>query len=77
MASYQELETRLTQLQRMVEFVMKSISLAQPSPLVGAPPKVVSMFDLYHAANQAGVSIDADPIPSQEAPVAEGEVLNG
>ena len=77
MASYQEIETKVDQVQRMVEFVMKSISIAQPSPLAGLPPRVVSMFDLYHATNQAGVSIDAAPIPSQEAPVSEGEVVNG
>ena len=66
MASYQIIETDLNQLKDQVEFVMKAIRVAQPSALVGAPPRVVSLFDLYIESKKAGLVIVNDPAPAAE-----------
>lgn len=66
MASVQELETKVDQLSRMVEFVMKAISVSQPSPLAGMPPRVASLLDLFYASNAAGLTIDAEPVKEAE-----------
>ena len=79
MASVQEMDTRLEQVGRMVEFVMKAISVAQPSPLVGMPPRVTSLFNLYHESQKAGLVIDVDPVkPDQslEEPAPQAETVN-
>ena len=67
MASVQEMETKIAQLARMVEFVMKAISVSQPSPLAGMPPRVTNLLNLYHASQQAGLAI---------ADTLEGEVVD-
>lgn len=66
MASYQEIETKLEQVRDKVDFVMNAIRVAQPSALVGAPPRVASLFDLYTESRRAGLII-----------VNEAEQVNG
>ena len=66
MASVQEMETKLSQLERKVDFVMKAIRVAQQSPLVGMPPRVSSLFDLYLESQQVGLV---------NANVKDGEVV--
>lgn len=70
MASVQEMETKLAQVERKIDFAMKSIKLMQQSPLVGMPPRVVSLLDLYTESQRAGLTI-------AEPDVKEGEVVNG
>lgn len=77
MASYQEIETRLGQVERLLEFISKAIQIAQPSPLAGMPPRVTSMFDLFHAANQAGLTIESSPVPEEPAPAEVSEANHG
>ena len=60
MSSYQTVETDLVQLKDQVEFVMKAIRIAQPSPLMGMPPRVMSLFDLYTESKRAGLVIATD-----------------
>ena len=67
MASVQEMETKLAQLERKLDFVMNVIRVGQPSPLVGMPPRVMSLLDLYLESSRAGLEPD----------VKEGEVVNG
>ena len=57
MASSQELETKIAQLERKLEFVMNAIRVGQPSPLVGMPPRVLSLLDLYTESQRAGLTI--------------------
>lgn len=57
MASYQDLESRLITVEKKIDFVMKSIRLSQPSPLVGMPPTLISMLDLYTESLRAGLEI--------------------
>lgn len=67
MASVQEMETKLAQVERKIDFAMKAIKLMQQSPLMGMPPRVVSLLDLYIESNRAGL----------EPEVKDGEVVNG
>jgi hypothetical protein len=48
MPSVQELETKVLQLERMLHFVMTSFQGVQQSPIAGAPPRQVSMLDMYY-----------------------------
>lgn len=57
MASYQDIETRLRVIEDMVVFVMDLIRIAQQSPLVGMPPTVVSLKDMYTESKRAGLAL--------------------
>lgn len=61
MASYQDLETRVKTLEDRVEFIMQAIRIGRASPIVGAPPIVMSLFDLYMESRKAGLTIDVAP----------------
>ena len=79
MSSYQQVETKLAQIERQLEFVMKAIRIAQPSVLVGMPPKVLSLLDLYHESQRAGLEI-SDPVEPSipvEPPTSKVETVNG
>lgn len=47
MASIQQIETRLLQLERMVAYIMNAFKMAVPSKIIGGETKVLSMLDLY------------------------------
>ena len=64
MASTQEMDTAIRVLVDKIEFVMKSIKVGQQSPIVGAPPRVVSLLDLYSESKLAGLTI-ADEKPEE------------
>ena len=74
MASVQEMETKIAQLERKLDFVMNVFRISQPSPLVGMPPRVMSLFDLYLEASRAGLEIQKQ---TQAPEVKEGEVVDG
>lgn len=57
MASYQDLETRIISLESKLDFVMDLIRIAQQSPLVGMPPTVVSLKDMYTESKRAGLAL--------------------
>ena len=71
MASVQEMETKLDQIGRKLDFVMKVFRISQPSPLVGMPPRVMSLLDLYLEASRAGLEIQ------EQTQVKEGEGVDG
>ena len=58
MASYQEIDSAVKQLDRKLNFVMNAIRVAQQSAIVGAPPRVLSLLDLYQESQTAGLTID-------------------
>ena len=60
MPSYQAIDTDLRTVEAKVDFIMKSIRLSRPSPIVGAPPTTVSMLDLFTESRRAGLEI-VDP----------------
>ena len=67
MPSYQQIEVDLEQIKRKVDFIMKAIKMGRQSPLVGMPPTLVSMLDLYNEAQAAGLTIAE---PEKETPNA-------
>lgn len=66
MASYQAIDTDLRAVEDKVDFIMNLIKIATPSPLVGAPPRVVSLLDMYTESRRAGLTIDTTPTASEE-----------
>ena len=67
MASTQEMDVAIKVLEDKVDFLMKAIRIGQPSPIIGMPPRVSSLLDLYQESKLAGLTI-ADE-------VKEGEVV--
>lgn len=68
MASTQEMEVAVKVLEAKIDFVMNAIRVGQPSPLVGMPPRILSLLDLYRESRAVGL---------EPAEVKEGEVVNG
>ena len=64
MASYQDLEVRVKTLEDKIDFVMQAIRIGRPSALVGMPPIVMSLFDLYSESKRAGLTIDTTAEPA-------------
>lgn len=69
MASYQDLEVRVKTIEDKLDFVLNAIRIGQPSKIIGAPPIVMSLFDLYIESKRAGLTIE----PATPAP----EIING
>ena len=63
MSSYQEIESRLRSVEDLLEFVSQAIRIGHPSPILGAPSRVVSMKQLYQESKAAGLTIDTTPEP--------------
>jgi hypothetical protein len=63
MASYQEIDTRLRVIEDKVAFVMRNLVRPVPSALPGAPPRVMTMEQLYEELRQ--VELAKAPIPSK------------
>ena len=61
MASYQEIESRLRTVEGLLEFVSEAIKVGRQSPIVGAPPTVVSLKQLYQESKAAGLTIQTEP----------------
>ena len=61
MASYQEIDTRLKTVEDKIEFVMQAIKVGQAPTIVGAPPRIMSLLDLYTESRKAGLVIDSTP----------------
>ena len=57
MASVQELDTKVRVLEDKVDFLLNAIRIGRASSLVGMPPVVVSMLDLYQESKAAGLTI--------------------
>lgn len=76
MASYQDLESRIAQLERMIRFTMKSFTVTRREGIIA--PKIVTrtMLDLYYNAQGAGLQdipvdiieepADAPPAPAED-----------
>ena len=75
MSSYQDLDTRLHALEDKLDFVMTAIRLGKPSPILGMPPLVVSMKDLYTESRRAGLTITDVPSPSDPPPAPDSPSL--
>ena len=57
MASYQDLEVRVKTVEEKIDFIMNSMRMAAESTIVGAPPKILSLLDLYLASKNAGLRV--------------------
>jgi hypothetical protein len=47
MPSYQDIETRLQQVERKIDHIMKAFSVIVPSKIEGGEPQKLTMLDLY------------------------------
>jgi hypothetical protein len=56
MLSKQDLDVAVKVLQDKVDFVMRAFNVAQPSALVGVPPTVKSLLQVYYEV-KAGVPL--------------------
>ncbi len=54
MASIQELESKVLQLERMLVFVMNSFATVSPSRIIGGEPTKLTMLDMYYEAAARG-----------------------
>jgi hypothetical protein len=66
--SYQELETRIKQLERMLAFTMNSFQTIIPSKIIGGQPQRLTMLDLYYedAARTGGRDVEMVRAQDQE-----------
>ena len=75
MASVQELDTQVRVLEDKVTFLLAAIRIQQASPLVGYPPRVLSLGDVYSESKRAGLVITDRP-DQDPGPIAETEPSN-
>lgn len=62
MPSYQDIETRLCVVEDKIDLVMKSITMTQEVGLVDKKLMRFSLYDLYIASKNAGLSPNAPPV---------------
>jgi hypothetical protein len=66
MASYQDIDTRLRTVEAKINFAMNAVKVAQASPIVGGPPHVVSLLDIYLESLRANLTLDVEPMAATE-----------
>lgn len=75
MASYQDIDTRLREVEAKISFTMKAFAVMRQSPIIGGPPQRMCLLDLYREAvgmTFDGVSSQVDTLDSPPAPVEAG-----
>lgn len=71
MVSYQDIDVRLKVIEDKVEFLLNAVRISQPSPIIGYPPRVFSLKDLYLESKAAGLMIEenkngGDAVPADD-----------
>ena len=50
----------------LLNFIAEAIKVGQASPIVGMPPRIVSIKSLYQESLAAGLTIDAEAVTEVE-----------